>query len=901
MIFLNKQCFFLPCLFIALFFTAIPVLAQDSTKLNLINYATPQEYEIGGIDVTGTQHLDKKILVNLSGLSVGDKLSVPGEELPKAMRNLWKQGLFADIDIYAAKIVGDVIFLEIALKERVRLSKYNFKGIKKGEEEELRDQIGLIRGKIVNENLLNNTQNAILKFYRKKGFLKTTVNITQEPDAMFTNSVKLTIDVRKNGKVKINDIVFEGVEQVPHRKLKKAMKETKERTHLVKDAPKRIWRDLKKTRRPAEALGNIAPSELLNYVDQNIFRFKLFSSSKFIENEFESDKAAVIAQYNELGYRDARILSDTVYFVDDKNIKVEIKVHEGNRYYFRNIEWRGNNKYDDATLSKILGIKRGEVYNQSLLQSRLFIDPNGSDVSSLYMDDGYLFFNVTPVEKAVEGDSIDLSIQVYEGPQATINRVIITGNDKTNEHVIRRELRTLPGSKFSRSDIIRSQREIANLGFFDPEQLQVNPIPNPQNGTVDIEYKVVEKPSDQLELSAGWGGGSIVGSIGVSFNNFSLRNIPNPKAWRPLPAGDGQRLTFRFQSTGKAYQSINASFTEPWLGGKRPNAFTVSGFSSRSFSNSTIVEDSENDNAQLLYISGLSVGLGRRLKWPDDNFTMQNSINFQRYNLKNWRTDFIISNGNANNLSIGTTIARYSVDAPIYPRRGSNISLEVQFTPPYSLFKNKDYKSLKENGEFEELYKWTEYHKWKFKAEWYTPIVGNLVLKTSAKLGMMGYYNKDIGHTPFERFELGGDGISNFNLYGKDIIALRGYDEGSITRNFQEIEQNGNSYTVNVGDPYYAKYTLELRYPFSLNPSSTIYALAFVEAGNSWSSFKTFNPFQVKRSAGIGLRIFLPMFGTLGFDYGVGFDNVLSTPTTGAWDYIGRKGRFSIILGVEPE
>ncbi len=861
---------------------ATETLSDDDVER--VDYSTPQTYEIGGITITGTKYLDEKILARLSGLEVGEEISIPGEQIPDAISTLWKQGLFSDVKIYASKIVNSIIFLEVALKERVRLSKYTFKGVKKSEEDDLRDQLELVRGRIINENLLNNTKNSILSYYRGKGFYNASVNMSQDRDPMFKNSDILTLNITRGDKIRVNEITFKGNNNALNRKLKKQMSGTKEKSKIHRKAGKNIWKGLKKASF-AETLGNLTFGKALDFIDNNIIRLKIFSSSKYLEDEYEADKQSVIAYYNELGFRDARIVTDTMYFVDSKSVNLEVTVDEGQRYYFRDIEWKGNSKYTNEQLGQILGIEKGDVYDKSLLQRRLFMDPAGGDVSSLYMDDGYLFFNVSPMEKAVVGDSIDLLVNVYEGPQATIDKINISGNTKTNEHVIRRELRSLPGSKFSRSDIIRSQREIATLGFFDPEQIEINPRPNPEKGTVDIDYKVAEKPSDQLELSAGWGGRTVVGSIGVSFNNFSLRNIFKSEAWRPLPSGDGQRLSFRFQSTGQAFQSINASFTEPWLGGKRPNALSVSAYSSRyrSFAGFTSQVGEDPEELGRLLITGLSVGLGRRLRFPDDNFTLQTALTFQHYSLKDWSSDFIISNGSINNLSLTNTLSRYSINQPIYPSSGSNISLSLQLTPPYSMFGNKDYRDVNIN----ERYKWAEFHKWKLKAEWYTKIVGNLVLKTSAKMGFMGYYNEDIGHSPLERFQIGGDGISNFDLlYGKDIISLRGYDVLN---------------TASVGNPYYAKYNVELRYPLSLNPNSTIYVLGFVEGGNSWESFKTYNPFELRRSAGLGLRIFLPMFGTLGFDYGVGFDKGIGVQTDGVWDYISQFGKINIVLGVEPE
>lgn len=869
-----------------------------------IDYKTPKTYEIGGITITGTEYLDENVLISFSGLNVGDKVTIPGDDVPAAIKKLWKQGLFADVKIYATRIINDVIFLNIDLKERVRLSKYRFKGVKKADEDNLKESVGLIRGRIINQNLLNNAKNSILKYYSEKGYLNVEVDIEQAKDTLFTNRDMLTLKVKRGDKVKISDIVVNGNQNLSDRKIKKRMSGTKERNRIKTNFFKKIFKDIK-DESIGSALGNISLSQTADYIDANVFRFKPFSSSKFIEDDFENDKIAIIDYYNSKGYRDAQITSDTIYSLDKKNVVVELNIEEGEKYYFRDIAWRGNSKYTDEQLAGILGIEKGDSYNLELLNKRLQLDPNGQDIGSLYMDDGYLFFQITPVEKSVEADSIDLVINVYEGAQATVDRIIIKGNTKTNEHVIRRELRSVPGSKFSRSDLIRSQREIANLGYFDPEQIGITPLPNPQKGTVDIEYSVVEKSTDQLELSAGWSGNSVVGSLGVAFNNFSLKNIFDKSAWHPLPSGDGQRLSVRYQSTGRRFQSLNFSFTEPWLGGKRPNALTVSVFNSRyrqldsqsSIYGSSIYGGIDEGNViGSLDVSGASVGLGRRLTWPDDNFSLQLALNFQRFTLDNWQSfpQFIIQNGFMNNLNLTASLGRYSIDNPIFPRTGSNISLTLQVTPPYSQFNDKDYTDVSDN----EKYKWAEYHKWKFKAEWYTPIVGKFVLKTGIKMGLMGFFDETIGYSPLERFEVGGDGVANFDLlFGKEIIALRGYEVEDVM---------GVRSTVNTpveeqaGFPFYSKYTMEIRYPLSLNPSSTIYALTFLEGGNAWKNIKEFNPLEVRRSAGVGLRIFLPMFGTLGFDYGLGFDKQPDSSVTGD-SFISRYGKFSVILGVEPE
>ncbi|MCB0503166.1 MAG: BamA/TamA family outer membrane protein, partial [Bacteroidetes bacterium] len=624
---------------------------------------------------------------------------------------------------------------------------------------------------------------------------------------------------------------------------------------------------------------------------QNFFSSRtnpnIFKSSKFNEDLYESDKRELISYYNSIGYRDAKIVRDTFYYVDEANIKIEIYLEEGNRYRFRNITWKGNAKYSDETLAKILGIKKGDIYNSALLQQRLELDPSGADVSSLYYDDGYLFFQVTPKEVAVVDDSIDIEIRISEGPQATIKNVIIKGNDKTNEHVIRRELRTKPGEKFSRTDLIRSQREIANLGFFDAEQIGVVPIPNPADGTVDIEYTVVEKSADQIELSAGWGGSQgLIGTLGLSFNNFSLKNMFKKGTWSPLPTGDGQKFSLRIQSNGKRYQSYNFSFTEPWLGGKRKNPFTVSFFRTR-FQRL----DANNDATGSQITNGTTVAIGTQLKKPDDNFFFQGSLSYQNYKLNTFGTvvgDVVIQDGNFNNFSIGLTLARSSLNQTTYPSRGSNVTLSVNLTPPYSLFK-KDQNF--DDVPAEEKYKWVEYHKWRFNVDWFVPLdrQDKLVFRAAAKFGFLGSYNKNLGLAPFERFEVGGNGLpQNITLFGTTSIAQRGY----------------NIYSQNGGDALFNKFTLELRYPLSKNPQATIYALMFMEAGNSYDGFKDYNPFKLNKSVGIGVRAFLPFFGLLGFDYGVRFDSAPGSPITpanGFFDYIGKNGEFSIILGFEPE
>ena len=820
-----------------------------SDTLPVMNYDNPRDYEIGGIKVLGASYSDDNAIISIAGFQVGDKIRIPGPDIQKAIKALWKLRLFTDVQVVKEKTIGDIVFLEIRVQERPRLSKHSYQGVKKSYHDDLNDEVDkyLLKGGIVTENVKVNASEAIEQFFIGKGFLDARCTVDEIADSSRVNSVRLVFNVDRGPRIKIDDIDFDGNEQVKDRKLRKQLKETKEKG-------------------------------------------RIFASSKFIKKDYETDKEKLIAYYNTLGYRDAQILYDSLWRNKDGELMIKLKIDEGNQYYFRNIAWKGNSIYETQTLSDVLGIEKGEIYNQELLDTRLRFSQDGRDVSTLYMDNGYLFFQVDPIEVAVEGDSIDLEIRIFEGPQATINKVVIKGNDRAHEHVIRRELRTRPGQKFSRSDIIRSQREIINLGYFNPESLGINTPVNPQRGTVDIEYTVEEKPSDQLELSAGWGGVQrVIGTLGVSFNNFSLRNIFNKEAWHPLPQGDGQRLSLRAQTNGDFYQSYNVSFTEPWLGGKKPTSFTAAGFFNR-----FAYGIRGTDTYQSFNIKQASVSVGTRLKWPDDNFVTSTALNIQTLSLDNWLRGLfrsgdgeVVQEGVYNNFSIKQTIARSTVNDPIFPQDGSRISLSVQLTPPYSLFNpNRDYA----NEPSSERFKYLEYHKWRFDAEWYTPIVGKLILKAQAKIGLLGFYNRKIGTSPFERFQLGGDGINNqqFGFAGVDIISLRGYE-------INELEANRDPSGGTSATPLFDKFTLELRYPLSLNPSSTIYVLAFAQGGNSWKEFRDFNPFDVKRSVGLGLRVFLPMFGVLGFDYGVGFDK------TGADRSLKTLGDFNIVLGFEPE
>ena len=803
--------------------------AAEKDSLPVIDYSSPREYNVREITISGINHLDPNVVRNLSGLQVGSMISVPGDDITQAIRKLWGMGLFSDVNITTTKIEGTEIELDIALKEPPRLSVLAIEGAKRGELTELNEKLQLRSGSLVNENTIRNAKDMIMKYYVEKGFFNTGVDITMTDDPSMPNRVRLNIDITKNERVRISEIYFSGNEYFADSRLQRLMKNTKKRS-------------------------------LRN----------LLKSSKYISADLKEDKEGLITFYNSQGFRDAAILSDTVYSVSENRINIEVEINEGIQYFFRDISWVGNTKYPSEYLQAVLRIEKGDIYDQTLLEERLRIDEDA--VSSHYLDDGYLFFGVTPVEIRIDNDSIDLEMRIREGDQATINRIIITGNTKTNEHVIRRELRTRPGDLFSKTALMRSQRELATLGHFDPERLGINPLPNPNDGTVDIEYVVEEKGNDQLEISGGWGAGMLIGTLGVRFSNFSTRNILRKEAWRPLPSGDGQTLSLRLQSNGSYYQAYNLTFIEPYVGGTKPNSLNFSVFH-------TIQTNKFNRNVKdfsSIKISGASLGMGRRLNWPDDFFTLYNEISFQNYNLDDWFGQFLFQDGNSNNLSVRTSFGRNSVDQPIYPRMGNSFNLTIQITPPYSLLNNKDYASMT----VQEKYRWIEYHKWTFRGDWYTSLAGNLVLSTSARVGILGYFNKDIGPSPFESFDLGGDGMSGYNLYGRETIGLRGYENGSLTP-IVNANKAGNIYN---------KFTLELRYPVSTNPNAFIYPLIFLEAGNAWYDFTDFNPFVVKRSAGVGIRAFLPMFGMLGIDWAYGFDEVPGRP--GA-----NKGQFHFVLG----
>lgn len=823
------------------------------------NYTKPVTYSIGGITVSGVEHLDHGVIIVLSGLGVGDVIEVPGERIREAIEKLWQQGLFENIRITATRIEGDLIFLNLSMKERPRMSRFSFRGIKKSEADDLRDKIRLVRNDVVTDNLVIRTENIIKKHFSDKGYLNAEVDITQEHDTAGINQVELIIAIDKQNRIRIESINLSGNKQVSDKVLKRQLKDTKERG-VVKpfDSMDSL---LLNTARAALKLDIVGMGQSVLDVFSEDIRPRIFKSSRLIEADFVADQRNIIRKYNELGYRDARIIHDSVYRTGENSVAIDLHIQEGPQYYFGDIRWIGNTKYNTELLDAVLGIKRGDIYNQKILETNLMYNPQGVDVSSLYLDDGYLFFRVTPVEVRVENDTIDLEMRIFEGKQATINRVSIKGNTRTNDHVVIRELRTRPGQLFNRSDIIRSTRDLAQLRYFDAEKINPVPIPNAEEGTVDIVYEVEETSADQIELSGGWGYGRIIGTLGLSFNNFSTRKLFEGSAWRPIPGGDGQKLSLRLQSFGRGYISYSASFTEPWLGGKKPNSLSVSYYHSL-FSNGLSRTNSEFASFK---IDGLSVMLGKRLQWPDDFFVLIQNISLQRYVLDNYGAIFSFGTGDGeyNSISYGVTFGRKSVDQPIYPRSGSDLTVGLTLTPPYSLFSNKDYTSLPD----EEKFKWMEYHKWDINSSWYQAIVGDLVISVRSRYGFLGLYNRDIGVTPFERYFLGGDGLSGYNnLDGREIIAFRGYSNESMTPDYWRDR--------NIGATIYNKNTLEVRYPLSLNPSATIYVLGFAEAGNAWRNFGEFNPFDLKRSAGLGVRVFLPMFGLLGLDWGYGFDPI---------------------------
>ena len=806
------------------------------------SYSQPKEYELGPIRVIGADNFDHQAIKLIAGLRQGQKIILPSNDISNAIKNLWNEEIFSNVAIYVTKEIAGVVYLTIAVEARMKLSKFSFKGIGKRDADKLREEIKLFTGKTITENLVFQTKTKIRGYFREKGFFKAAVVISRVKDTLINASEIFIIKIEKGNKIGIKEIVISGNTEIPTWKLKMAMKDTKQKGIL-----------------------------------------RIIKRSKYTESSYEKDKISLLAKFNKVGLRDASISFDTVYQLNSKNLMIEINITEGEKYYFGDIEWLGNTKYRSSFLDTVLGIKKGDLYNRNLFEQRLNGSGDGRDINSLYMDQGYLFFQVMPVEINVNQNMINYQIRIIEGKEARNGTITIKGNTKTNDFVILREIRTKPGDLFNKGDIMRTQRELAQLGYFNEQAFQVNPLPNPSKGTVDIEYIVEEKNSDQIELSGGYGGagptssGRIIGTLGLTFNNFSTRNFFKKNAWSPLPGGDGQRLSLRAQSNGRFYQSYTFSFIEPWLGGKKPNSLSFSINHTALSSNGKLRSE---DGYAGLSISGVGLGIGKRNKWPDDYFSTYIELGYKYYDVVNDTRFPVFSKGIANDISLQYTIQRSSVSAPTYPQSGSNFTFLSKATLPYSSLTSKDYSLLSP----QERYKYLEYYRLKFTAEWFLPLSKDkkLILMSRFGMGYLGAYNKAKGVSPFERYSMGGSGLSGVNqIGGISILALRGYED-------QSISSAG-------GDPIVAKYTIELRYPISLNPQATFFALAFLEGGNTFPSFDKFNPFNVKRTAGIGIRVFLPMFGMLGLDYGLGFDklNSWSTGYGSASDIsIGTKGYY---------
>ena len=872
--------------FICLFGFALAGKAQDantdeSSKPVILYSGTPKKYEIADIKVEGVKNYEDYVLIGLSGLSVGQSISVPGDEITSAIKRYWRHGLFSNVKITAEKIEDGKVWLKISLTQRPRISEIRYHGVKKSERQDLETRLGLVKGSQITPNLVDRAKTLIKRYFDDKGFKNAEIIISQKDDISNENQVIVDVNIDKKEKIKVHEITIVGNKAIKTSKLKRVMKKTNEKGKLL-----------------------------------NLFRTK-----KFINEKYEEDKQLIIDKYNELGYRDAVIVTDSVTPYDDKTVNVYMEIDEGDKYYLRNVTWVGNTLYPSEQLNYLLRMKKGDVYNQKLLNERLSTDEDA--IGNLYYNNGYLFYNLDPVEINIDGDSIDLEMRIYEGRQATINKIKINGNDRLYENVVRRELRTRPGQLFSRDDLMRSMREIQQMGHFDAENIHPDIQPDPMNGTVDIAYDLVSKANDQVEFSAGWGQTGIIGKLSLKFTNFSLANLLHPgDNYRGiLPQGDGQTLTVSGQPNAKYYQSYSISFFDPWFGGKRPNSFSISAFYSRQTDiSSRYYNDSyynnyynsmysgyggygmynygsgsynnyENyyDPDKSIQMWGLSVGWGKRLKWPDDYFTLSAELSYQRYILKDWQY-FPVTNGKCNNISLNLTLARSSIDNPLFPRQGSEFSLSAQITPPYSLFDGRDYKGYYTStggitqDNRNKLYNWVEYHKWKFKAKTYTALMDYqahpkcLVLMSRIEFGLLGHYNK-YKKSPFETFDVGGDGMTGYSSYATESVALRGYENSSLTPYGRE----GYAYT---------RLGIELRYPLMLETSTNIYVLGFLEAGNAWNDINKFNPFDLKRSAGVGVRIFLPMIGMMGIDWAYGFDKVFGSSSAGG-------SHFHFVLGQE--
>lgn len=854
---------------------SVGAVAQEKIVNPEISYAgTPRSGVLGGIAVSGVEGYEDYMLASISGLTVGQKIELPGQAITDAVKRYWKHGLFSKVQIAADSIVGDKIYLHFYLALRPRVSTINYIGVKKSEREDLETKLGLLKGSQITPNMIDRAELLAKNYFDDKGYKNAEINIQQRDDVANKNQVILDVIIDKKEKMKVRQIIIEGNNNLSDSKIKGTLftKGAFTKTH------------------EAGKLDNI------------------FKSKKYTPERYKTDKQNLIDKYNELGYRDAAIVEDSVWNVDDKHVSIYLKVDEGKKYYIRNITWVGNTVFSTDYLSRLLGMKKGDVYNQKLMNKRLSEDEDA--VGNEYWNNGYLFYNLQPTEVNIVGDSIDLEMRIMEGNQAHINHVRINGNTRVYENVVRRELRTKPGDLFSKEALMRSAREMASMGHFDPEQINPDVKPNYEDGTVDINWDLVQKSNDQVEFSLGWGQTGVIGRIGLKLNNFSMANLFNKnKEHRGiLPVGDGEVLSIGAQTNGTYYQSYNASYSTNWFGGKRPIQFTVGAYFSKqtdvssNYYNSAYMNNYYNylygwgnsynnyyenfyDPDKYVKLLGVSVGWGKRLRWPDDYFQLSVELAYQRYMLKNWQY-FIVTNGNCNNLNLGITLSRVSTDNQLFPRRGSEFLASLTITPPWSAFSHKDYKNLATNpkspnytAEQQEKYRWVEYHKWKFRAKTYTALTNGqkcFVLMTRVEFGILGSYNK-YKKSPFETYYMGGDGMSGYSTgYAEETIGLRGYDNGSLTPYGYE----GYAYD---------RFTLELRYPFLLG-NTTIYGLGFLEAGNAWNDTKDFNPFDMKRSAGIGVRIYLPMVGLMGIDWAYGFDKVF-----------GKRGgsQFHFILGQE--
>ena len=830
---------------------AAPMWAQQSGADVMVDYNSPKKYIIGGVKVEGTEHVSQQQIIQISGLQEGLEVTVPSDDMSAVVKRLWLQRMFEDVSLSIDSIAPsrDTAFFKIKVIERPRVSRWTFSGVKSGEEKELRERLNFRRGGEFSEYVSKTATDIIKRYYKEKGFLNVKVDVNTKRDTMVRSAIRVQFAVDRGEKVKIKTITFNGADHVKESKMVRAMKKTRD-------------------------------GRLMNF----------FSSKKFNESEYVNDKKALISVFNEAGYRDARIVKDTMYYVEPGRLQIDFEIDEGKQYYFRDITWTGNSVFATEGLNSLLMIEKGDVYDVVTMEKRLYGGGKETEgnVSTLYRDNGYLFFNIQPVELNIEGDSVDVEIRIVEGKPATLNNIIINGNDLTNERVIRRQIFTRPGDLFTQTAFERSIREIASMGQFDPEAITdpntgYSIIQNPMNNTVDLVYNVTEKPSSQLELSGGWGGNTFVATVGVSFNNFSTRRFFDKTAWRPVPLGDAQNLSIRFQTNGTYYTSLSASFSEPWLFGKKPTSLSMSLYYTRQTMSNLYFNILNNE--QYMEVYGFAAGLGNRLKWPDNYFVLYNQLSWQTYKLQDWPYNFLFDTGLSHNLSYTLNLSRNSTDQQIYPRVGSDFSFALQLTPPYSLLRKKDYGLLDADGKptvvknpkdidynfqtSQDRYKWIEYHKWTFKGAVYTQLVGDLVLMARAQFGYLGYYNRKWGYSPFEGFRVGGDGMSGYDTYGSEIISLRGYENYSLTPLADSDYSSGNYYAGNV----YDKFTVELRYPVILQPQSTIYALLFLEGGNAWADIRKFNPFQIRRSAGVGVRVFLPMIGLLGVDWGYGFDN----------------------------